>query len=185
MRRPRGPGGRFLTADEIAAQKAAQAESSFNADRNDEEPQLSLDQEQHLSPPDLPSATTAASGSFLPDGPQHQQSAQPSSLVNIGYHRHHVSVPQSLVNDPSSQSQLAAQTQTAPMYSAQPARHPPTISTPYPVQMHHVPHPHAHARHHHSSFPSYAIYPHDSIPQNTNLRPHEMIQFGGPSTSSS
>jgi len=181
MRRPRGPGGRFLTADEIAAQKAAQAESSFNADRDEEEPQLSP---EHLSPimtPKLPSVTTATPGSFLSDGHQHPQSAQPSSMVNIGYHRHHVSVPQSLVNTPSSQSQLAA---NAPIYSAQPARHPPTISTPYPVQMHHVPHPHAHARHH-SSFPSYAIYPPDSIPQNTNPRPHEMIQFGGPSNSSS
>jgi hypothetical protein len=53
--------------------------------------------------------------------------------------------------------------------------------------MHHVPHPHAHARHHHSSF-SYQMYS-DPIAQTANLemqrRTEEMIQFGtsGPSPS--
>ena len=37
MRRPRGPGGRFLTAEEIAAQKAAQAASGQGEDGGDGE----------------------------------------------------------------------------------------------------------------------------------------------------
>src|SRR6267154_5936445 len=56
MRRPRGPGGRFLTAEEIAAQKNAQAASSRDAaedDADDHPPGISVDKEEHDSPPHI------------------------------------------------------------------------------------------------------------------------------------
>ena len=80
MRRPRGPGGRFLTADEIAAQKTAEAGPS-----NETEPESAFDIEY---PPPV-------------------QPAFPPTPI--------------------------------------------TLSSPY-AAMHHVPHPHAHARHHHAGY---------------------------------
>jgi hypothetical protein len=49
MRRPRGPGGRFLTAEEIAAQRTGSAEASAAGNDEDEEdhPQ---DLHPHISP---------------------------------------------------------------------------------------------------------------------------------------
>jgi len=57
MRRPRGPGGRFLTAEEIAAQKTAQGLGSVHSPSHDnddegedeEAPPIMLDEGQHLA----------------------------------------------------------------------------------------------------------------------------------------
>jgi len=174
MRRPRGPGGRFLTAEEIAAQKAAQAESS-NADRtggDDEDTQLSPDTEPQMSPltsPKMPATSVASSSaSYDMDQPPPQ-----SQVVNMGYHRHHAPLSQSVANAASPQS---LPPQGAPLYSTQPSPHShhkgplsPDMS-PYAVSMPHMP---SHRPQH--SYPTYGAYPQESIHQ----RPHEMIPFGG------
>lgn len=186
MRRPRGPGGRFLTAEEIAAQKLSAGDAP-DQDMDDENVQLSPDPDPEPSPP-------------VPG---------PSFMVNIDYNRpHHLSMSHPMSNSTSPPPPIP-HSQTPPIYhpqqqQPQPHHHnhhshhhpskpinsgPITLSSPYPapVQMHHVPHPHAHARHHHSSF-SYQMYS-DPISQTANLemqrRTEEMIQFGasGPSPS--
>ncbi|KIM45184.1 hypothetical protein M413DRAFT_24434 [Hebeloma cylindrosporum] len=162
MRRPRGPGGRFLTAEEIAAQKLAAGDH----DMDDENIQLSPEP----SPP-------APGPSFM----------QP--MINLDYHRQHQI--QNPTPPPPPPPVFPPQPQQQHLHNHN-HHHPSksiNLSSPYPppVQMHHVPHPHAHARHHHSSF-SYQLYP-DPMAQTANLemqrRTEEMIQFGtsGPSSS--
>ncbi|KAH7888800.1 CCAAT-binding transcription factor (CBF-B/NF-YA) subunit B-domain-containing protein [Phlebopus sp. FC_14] len=63
MRRPRGPGGRFLTAEEIAAQKLAQqgAPSASNDDTGDDDPEdhctpMNIDKQEGHSPALIDSA---------------------------------------------------------------------------------------------------------------------------------
>ncbi|KAG6820897.1 hypothetical protein H0H93_010241 [Arthromyces matolae] len=121
MRRPRGPGGRFLTADEIAAQKHANAgiavdpsSPSHPTDEHDDE----VDDDEAM------------------DNPQ-------TSHSNID----------DLINADAVVSYRLPVPHTLPEKSVSPySQHPPStipVNTSYP-QMHHVPHPHAHARHHHS-----------------------------------
>lgn len=206
MRRPRGPGGRFLTAEEIAAQKlSAQGESS-NMDQDVEEDghNMSPDGERDPSPMSPPS--TSAAPFMQPQRPQPQQ----PPMVNIDYHRHHLPISQSLATStappapgPSKQQSSIYPSQHHPQHSHQHQHQhhpsskgtmnsaPITLSSPYPpaVQMHHVPHPHAHARHHHPNFSSYPMYTSESMTQNANIemqrRTDDMIHFGGSGPSSS
>lgn len=72
MRRPRGPGGRFLTAEEIAAQqKAAQSADPGKAPSN---PNLSAEERKALK---------ASSSSEPTSNPPGEASNPPSSSINI------------------------------------------------------------------------------------------------------
>lgn len=201
MRRPRGPGGRFLTADEIAAQNVTALAHPVPSASNDND--HDMDEGDDLK--------------F--DGPN--PSPDPMSVINLSY-RHHLSLSQpishqstSLPNSHHSHAPVASHSlsihpphhQVPTMYPHK-ATHststsvisapgtintaPVTLSAPYStaVQMHHVPHPHVHARHHHSNITSYpqSLYPPDSPSMNSNSeREHPtqvMIQFGAAGSSS-
>ncbi len=111
MRRPRGPGGRFLTAEEIAAQKAAAPEAEVARDDDDDPapspvspdlPRPVVSQPPAQSQPPAPVPTLAPAPP--PPPPQQQQRQQqqlqqqsvtqlqaghratPVNLVNIPYH---------------------------------------------------------------------------------------------------
>ncbi|KXN90224.1 Transcriptional activator HAP2 [Leucoagaricus sp. SymC.cos] len=208
MRRPRGPGGRFLTAEEIAAQKQAAQENpgpstSAAADHDPEE-----EPDDDDSKPNESSASPAPDPEvFMP----HQPPSDTMGIINMAYRpsiplsSHHLSQPspQSHSQPPSSSLPAAApptatssqgRPSSSPVaaYSQQPQPqqnpaqtqdkgNPVTLTSPYSVQMHHVPHPHAHARHHHSNMNTY-MYNSDAVGPSTNpemqRRTEEMIQFG-------
>lgn len=109
MRRPRGPGGRFLTAEEIAAGK-----TGTSAAAKDEQSKSPIDPPQQQTTMVVP--TTPA----FPPMPQKPPTAtDPHNLF------------------------LQKPTMTSG----------PHLSGPYlsmPMRMHHIPHPHAHARIHHA-----------------------------------
>lgn len=201
MRRPRGPGGRFLTADEIAAQNVSALAHPVPSASNDND--HDMDEGDDLK--------------F--DGPN--PSPDPMSVINLSY-RHHLSLSQpishqstSLPNSHHSHAAVASHSLSIhPPHHQVPTMYPHkatlststsvisapgtintapvTLSAPYStaVQMHHVPHPHAHARHHHSNITSYpqSLYPPDSPSMNSNSeREHPtqvMIQFGAAGSSS-
>ena len=77
MRRPRGPGGRFLTADEIAAQKAAQATQEGNESDNSQPENGTSNQEGHptsVSPQaDRSSANAGPRRTLQPSGQAHKK----------------------------------------------------------------------------------------------------------------
>jgi len=156
MRRPRGPGGRFLTAEEMAAQKLPPLDHPNDEDMDDDDAI------------DVPSPVAAAEGDpFL---------NQPPDPMPPIYHLHQPPSPST-----TKTATLYAQRQS-PANSASV-----TLSAPYStVQMHHVPHPHAHARHHHSNIAysqHHGIYngpESDSGPNGVEMqrRAEEIIQFG-------
>ena len=131
MRRPRGPGGRFLTADEIAAQKLSASNHSPTDNDHD------MEDEESVSP-------------TLPSDHAHDlfTASDPDPMAVI-YHlqTHQLPLPQSHPRTGSAEVSPSHN-----VYPHNPTSHPTSITTPYTaLQMHHVPHPHAHARHHHSS----------------------------------
>jgi len=177
MRRPRGPGGRFLTAEEIAAQKAT-AVPTDDIDVDDD--QLGLGSPDTESEPHPP--TPGASGAYmdytrqlspkifsqgLPPQPQSQpqpvpvqQQQQQQQQLHHHHHRHHHHHKTTL-------DSIAL----TPPYSA--------------VQMHHVPHPHAHAREHHSNFAAYtSIFAPEITQQNLDIqrRTDDMMHFASNSS---
>ena len=172
MRRPRGPGGRFLTAEEIAAQKVSATDhpSPVDHDMDDDHLQLSPD----------PDPDPGQSSELPPSAPPfiHQ------SLVNMEYHRQNLSIPQSLHPPPK-------QPLYNPQSLQQPRRHHPpmvsqlepiTLATPYSRdKMHNVTHPQDHPRQQQSSFASYpSMYPAD--PDLHQRHTEEMIMYTpGPS----
>ncbi|KAH9485311.1 Transcriptional activator HAP2 [Psilocybe cubensis] len=257
MRRPRGPGGRFLTAEEIAAQKlAAREDGPSNVDHDIEEENLQMSPDPDPepspieSPPPPPSFIQAqpmnvnmdyhrnhlhslqAPTPPPPPPPQKQPQLYPQQTHHAAHNHHrqqqhqssHLQQAQPLqpqqhqpqqhqTHQHQTQPQQQHQQQQSQPHTQQPqaqAQHhhhpghhshnpaaakgalnsaPITLSSPYPtVQMHHVPHPHAHARHHHSNY-AYQMYAQDSITQSNTLdmqrRTEEMIQYStaGPSTS--
>lgn len=125
MRRPRGPGGRFLTAEEIAAQKAAAPEAGVARDDDDERDDgddsprdMAIDPVPSpvssnpprpvasLPPPQAHPSTPVPT--LAPAPPQQQQQQQPSvtqfqagprpnpvNLVNVSYHQIQSQQPQS------------------------------------------------------------------------------------------
>jgi nuclear transcription factor Y alpha len=185
MRRPRGPGGRFLTAEEIAAQKSAQAASSTVLhDADDDDPDdhpagMSLGKEDHDTPP----ATLI--NTPVRDEPALQQHINPYSQPFSTQQVHHpfqdsanstshVSTPVttqlpplSANPQPPSLMPHAQHTAKAPAASSGSV----TLRPPYtPTQMHHVPHPHAHARHHHSHLNySEGLYPTEEAPSGSGM----------------
>ncbi|KAG6813651.1 hypothetical protein H0H92_008888 [Tricholoma furcatifolium] len=138
MRRPRGPGGRFLTAEEIAAQKLAGP---------------SHPSEEHEEDSD--------------DRPNNSE----SFVTQTSYHPPSRSPPTSPSHNIYTQHPLPT------------ASSPVTLNPPYPsVTMHHVPHPHAHARHHHHPYHSHHLYnpPDPAAVHTTDLqrRAEEILHFG-------
>jgi nuclear transcription factor Y alpha len=187
MRRPRGPGGRFLTADEIAAQNVTAlahpvpSASNDNDHDMDEGDDLKLD---GLNPPPDPMSVInlnyrhhlSLSEPISQQPPTHHSHVASHSLSIHPPHQAPTMYPHKATLSTSSSSVISAPgtINTAPV----------TLSAPYStaVQMHHVPHPHAHARHHHLNITSYpqSLYPPDSPSTNTD-REHPtqvMIQFG-------
>jgi len=88
MRRPRGPGGRFLTADEIAAQRAANEELAGPSGEHDEEMEEEPSDEVSHSQGVLgmgqyegPTGPVAASA---PQGLGQQQEAKAMFLQQLG-----------------------------------------------------------------------------------------------------
>ncbi|KAK1218931.1 Transcriptional activator [Marasmius sp. AFHP31] len=129
MLRPHGPGGRFITADEVAAQKAANLKSPGEGDTTENDVEDLIEEEV-----EEPSRTMNPVNAYRRPGSGHlyQQHSHvhPSQL----HRRQHRQLPQS------------------------PAPAPPvTLTTPpsfpshhrHGIQMHHIPHPQAHARPHH------------------------------------
>ncbi|KAF5370827.1 hypothetical protein D9758_002068 [Tetrapyrgos nigripes] len=152
MRRPRGPGGRFLTAEEIAAQRAANGDEAGPSGEQDHDEEMDDEPSDEQPSPHQPQNPMGVLGlpqyqplqPQQPPPPRQHQPAPPTPLAQQPYLQQHqlhshVAVP----ND-------TAVTLSSP-YGAQPRVR---------VQMHHVPHPHAHARHHHSQL-NYAegLYP--------------------------
>ncbi|KAJ8077088.1 Transcriptional activator [Marasmius tenuissimus] len=160
MRRPRGPGGRFLTADEVAAQKAANPKSPGEEDtaENDVEEELVEEEVEEQPQQQPPAMTMSPVNVYQPQQPQPQPG--PSHLYQQHAHIHPSQLHQ---HQPPPQAVPAPPVNSAPV----------TLTSPYPthqhqhhqhshtthhhshphhrhgIQMHHVPHPHAHARHHH------------------------------------
>ena len=176
MRRPRGPGGRFLTAEEIAAQKLSAPDhpSPVDHDMDDDHLQLSPDPDPDSVPsPDLPPSAPP----FI-----HQP------LVNMEYHRHSLPIAQSL--HPTSQPkqslynpQLLQQTHphhpSSQLSMASPLESV-TLAAPYSRDKMH--HPHAHGRQQHSSFASYPPM-YSSAESDLQRRTEEMIMYTpGPSS---
>ncbi|KAG7090822.1 hypothetical protein E1B28_009905 [Marasmius oreades] len=197
MRRPRGPGGRFLTAEEVAAQKAVSGEERALSAENDVDEELDDDERP---PVDVQQPLHSQIHS-------HDESANPIALQPSIYH---VQQPQQQQPVPNSHIYVQPQTQPQHQHSQQHQHQhqphhshlhpsqlhhaskgttnsaPVTLSSPYPtrVQMHHVPHPHAHARHHHSQLNfTEGLYPSTSE-QGTQRRPEDMVQFGAGNLSS-
>ncbi|KAG6857247.1 hypothetical protein H0H87_007080 [Tephrocybe sp. NHM501043] len=168
MRRPRGPGGRFLTAEEIAAQKIADPSSPSHPPEEHED---DLEDDEGV---DIPSPVVPDHDSFINTDPMAQyRLTQPQSS--------HTPPAKSV----SPSHNIYAQHSSASTASASSPIT--TLSPPYPTaQMHHVPHPHAHARHHHSHVPyhNHVLYS-SSDPTNTELqrRTEEIIHFGAAGSS--
>jgi hypothetical protein len=196
MRRPRGPGGRFLTADEIAAQKAAQASIPSSSSSNGVVPDAAADE---IANDSIPSAMSTEGNSFI------SQSAV--SMMALNYRPQlnhsqsmHVPQPQQIAQPqarPSPQLSMGSKASTSNgVYGQQPHNNGKgttnlatvALATPYtPMQMHHVPHPHAHARHHHHrrlDVFAHGMYntDHVNLPGNPNAemqrRAEELLQFG-------
>ena len=184
MRRPRGPGGRFLTAEEIAAQKQpAQDEpgpSTSAIPDNDPEEELEDDEfkpdESSVSPAPEPDV-------FM----SHQPPPDPMRIINLACHPTISLLPQSSsalpVPSVSQQPQSRPPSSSIAVFS-RPQQQPQdegNSASSYVVQMHHVPHPHAHARHHHSNISPY-IYTSDGVSSGVNpvmqRRTQDIIQFG-------
>ncbi len=189
MRRPRGPGGRFLTAEEIAAQKASSGDvegpsSAHPENDEDAEGDDVESPENMVSPvdtqPQVPSQSQPQQH-LHPHQQHHQQHphmqqnvhrdpnnfmSSDMNVINIPYtHNHNQSLHHqhqhsSLSIAISQQSKLPTAAPPHHLFSHGPQGSPITLSSPYPIQMHHVPHPHAHARHRHSQL-NYAqgLYP--------------------------
>jgi hypothetical protein len=145
MRRPRGPGGRFLTAEEIAAQKNQAANARDIAD-DDADDQPLVDKEENNSPPSIDDPVDPV----LHVNPY----AQPPFSA-----QHHF------------QDQASTAVTTNPPKLPATSSGSVTLRPPYtPAQMHHVPHPHAHARHHHSHLNySEGLYPTEESPSGTAM----------------
>ncbi|KAG2150802.1 CCAAT-binding transcription factor (CBF-B/NF-YA) subunit B-domain-containing protein [Suillus clintonianus] len=147
MRRPRGPGGRFLTAEEIAAQKN-QAANARDVPDDDQDDQPPLDKEDNQSPPTLDDPVLQHVNPY----------AQPPFSA-----QHHF-------QDPGT-TPVTTNPIPHPPKPPAPSSGSVTLRPPYtPAQMHHVPHPHAHARHHHSHLNySEGLYPTEEAPSGSTM----------------
>ena len=184
MRRPRGPGGRFLTAEEIAAQKQPLQDEPGPSTCTVPDYDLEDEPEDDESKPDESSVSPAPEPDVFIS---HQPPSDPIQAINVACHPTVSLLPQSStlpVPSVSQQPQSRLTSSPVTVFSRPQQQHQSqdkgSLVSPYVVQMHHVPHPHAHARHHHSSISSY-IYASDSINPTSSVirrRTEDMIQFG-------
>lgn len=210
MRRPRGPGGRFLTADEIAAQKLAQQVASLNGgiiedSRDDVEDTACPEQREDLQPrDDLVNSVDPPLRENRPIAPISHTHLQPQLIHNrdpygqvlstgemstgvlestTSYHALSQSNPSPRSYSDSRPASFPVSTQP-PNSQANPilpdqSHHPQkgtntVLRSPYQSTMHHVPHPHAHARLRHLNFAD-SLYPTDDAGQSSSggvLRSH-------------
>ena len=170
MRRPRGPGGRFLTADEIAAQKVPSTDhpSPLNPVEND--PDDMEDDELLQAPSPVVSVDREPLITHAPDHRGIMYSLQSHSAIS------HLSLSQSQplpAKTPSSHSfplHFKSSTNSTPV----------TLSSPYPPShMHHAPHPQADAQLHNSNINFSGLYGNtDTNAAEIQGRTDEIIQFG-------
>ncbi|TFK75285.1 hypothetical protein BDN72DRAFT_853370 [Pluteus cervinus] len=144
MRRPRGPGGRFLTAEEIAAQKAGEHLSPVaipieDGDEDMDEDDTPIDLQPSPSaviaqpqPPQLQQLAVVSTPEQPPPPPPQQsefiQSPNPMTMLNMAYSpltlshppMHLTSQPQAQTQAPKSMPQAAP---THTMYSQQSHHH--------------------------------------------------------------
>lgn len=161
MRRPRGPGGRFLTADEIAAQKISSADlpSPSNPVENDPD-DLDDDDLAQAPSPVLP----VDRDPLMTQSPQHFG-------VMYSLQSHHPTKP--LPNNIF-----------PPRFKGSTNPTPVTLSSPYPPsQLHHVSRPTADARLHHSDINFTGLYGNTENAAEIQSRSDEIIQFGATSRS--
>lgn len=211
MRRPRGPGGRFLTAEEIAAQKLAQ-----QAPPEENTPAVLLDspddqphQEQSLVPvPHEQRQSQLSQNRILP-----AQDTNPVGLATTSYsslsHSNpstpalspplppsfpdthppsaHIAPPQPppAQTNPQSSSILPGQSHISQQTGKATTNATVTLRPPYSqAQMHHVPHPHAHTRlrHSHLNFTD-GLYQGEETPQVASSAENAMMAYGSQTSS--
>lgn len=186
MRRPRGPGGRFLTAEEIAAQKLTQQSAE-----EQNTPAVLIDP----SDPHLDQELTAQSRILTaPD-------SNPASIANTSYTSTNSSSPllspaiPPTFSEPSTvpiSSTQSSPAQTSPVSPANIPQHPGkppgnasvVLRPSYtPAHMHHVPHPHAHTRlrHSHLNFTD-DLYQAEESPQAPSGTDSAMVTFSSQTT---
>jgi len=156
MRRPRGPGGRFLTADEIAAQKVSSSNDHSNPVENDTD---------DIEDDDPVQATPDHTGIMYP------------------LQSHPAAVSQSSQSQSQSQSQSPpALYRTLPQRPKGSTNSTPvTLSSPYPiVQLLNVPHPHVHTRPHHSNINFAGLYDNRETNAAEIQRAEDIVPFGEP-----
>ncbi|KAF7315323.1 hypothetical protein MIND_00046900 [Mycena indigotica] len=151
MRRPRGPGGRFLTAEEIAAQRSSTTDEAGPSSNTLQEPEDEME-EDNTEPIQT-----------IPDNFMHSE-----SMASMIY-------PHELLQPPAPPQMQPAQPLPQPPapsvhhHPLFPATHSPPITLSSPYRLHHVPHPHVHARHRHLAF-AQDMY-------SNNNDGHDMLQF--------
>ncbi|KAF7298187.1 hypothetical protein HMN09_01040500 [Mycena chlorophos] len=153
MRRPRGPGGRFLTAEEIAAQRSPTGDEAgpSNAGQDNEDEM----EEDHAEP------IQTMNTNYMPPPQPDPLAMQPDPMANIMY-------PQLLQQQPPPSippSHMFPQTHSPPLTLSSP---PLALNSSY--RLHHVPHPHVHAR-------QRMAFAQDMY--SNNVHP-EMLQFDAP-----
>ncbi|KAF9458435.1 CCAAT-binding transcription factor (CBF-B/NF-YA) subunit B-domain-containing protein [Collybia nuda] len=184
MRRPRGPGGRFLTAEEIAAQKSSASDHRSPSNPVDVDLEDEMDDDD---PIDIPSPLAP-----VERDPYMNHTPDPMAVM---YRLQPHQIPLAQPQQPPPQQPQPPPKPHSPSHNIY-AQHskgltggaPITLSSPYPaVQMHHVPHPHAHARHHHSNLNyTHGLYnASDTANANAEIqrRTEEMIQFSAAGSS--
>jgi nuclear transcription factor Y alpha len=183
MRRPRGPGGRFLTAEEIAAQKLTQQPAPDentpailidspdplpNPDhippepRQSQLPQNRILPSQDTNPVGLPTTSYPSPPALSPPPPPSFPDSRPSPSA-------HIAPP---VSTQSSSPILPGQQHAAKATAN-------VLRPPYSqAQMHHVPHPHAHTRlrHSHMNFTD-GLYQGEETPQGPSGADNPMMAY--------
>lgn len=175
MRRPRGPGGRFLTADEIAAQKVPSTDHPSPSNPVENDPENLEDDELVQAPSPVVSLDREPLIAHTPDHRSIMYSLQSHSAIS------HLSLPQSQpppAKTPSNNSfplRFKSSTNSTPV----------TLSSPYsPSQLHHVSHPQADTRHHNSDIDFRGLYGNtETNAVEIQRRTDEIIQFGAASGS--
>ncbi|KAG8213845.1 CCAAT-binding transcription factor (CBF-B/NF-YA) subunit B-domain-containing protein [Butyriboletus roseoflavus] len=191
MRRPRGPGGRFLTAEEIAAQRLAQ-----QAPPEQHTPAVLLDSPDAQDQPSIPHEQRQSQlpqNRILP-----AQDTNPVGLATTSYSSlSHSNTSTSALSPPLPPSfpdnHPAVSTHTPPASPILPAQShlshhagkattnaTVTLRPPYSqAQMHHVPHPHAHTRlrHSHLNFTD-GLYQGEETPQVASSADNAMMAYG-------
>jgi hypothetical protein len=194
MRRPRGPGGRFLTAEEIAAQRSPTSDEPGPSTAPEHDEDMEDDDAEAMQPMAMPQDSYMHSDSMammnmayrdmLPPQQQQQQQQQAQAQQQQQHQQqpqqHHQHQHHQPLQHPSALFTQQQQHSHSHSHGASPI----TLSSPYAasMQMHHVPHPHAHARHRHLTFAQdmYGANPDAEMQRRTD----EMIQFAaGPSGS--